>query len=124
MKIRIDALDVLFSKYVRLLSGGYCKRCWKMGKPNSYKGWKHLHCAHYHSRGDKSTRWDIDNVVAVCYGCHSWLDGHPLQKTEFFLELLGQARFDSLYKRNQTLGMPDKEVIKQDLKDKIKKLEA
>ena len=119
MKIRTDTLDKLFSRFARLLSGGYCRRCRK------YFGYKKLHNAHFHSRRKHSVRWDIENTAPLCYGCHSYIDGNPFKKIEFFLELLGQERFNLLNERAEILKPQiDKEALKRDLQDKIKKLEV
>lgn len=119
MKIRTDTLDKLFSRCKRLLSGGYCKRCGK------YVGYKKLHNAHFHSRKKHIIRWDFDNTAPLCYGCHSHIDGNPFEKIEFFLELLGQERFNALNERAEVLKPQiDKEALKKDLQEKIKKLEC
>ncbi len=126
MKIKIDALDKLFSRYVRLLSGGYCKRCWLLGKPKAYKGNKNLDCAHFHSRAKLSVRWDLDNVAPLCRGCHGFLDGNPLEKVEFFLELLGQERFNALTERARQVkkfSISEREELKDYFKARIKELD-
>ena len=117
MKIRVDALDKLFSRCVRLMSGGYCKRCKK------YVGYNKLHNAHFHSRRKYSVRWDFDNTAPLCYGCHSFIDGNPFVKIEFFMELLGSERFAELNTRAEQIGKYDKEKIKAELKTKIRILE-
>jgi len=119
MKIRTDVLDKLFSRCVRLLSGGYCKRCKK------YVGYKKLHNAHFHSRRKHSVRWDFANTAPLCYGCHSHIDGNPYEKIEFFLRLLGQEGLKELDERARELKpLMDKEALKLDLKNRIKKLEG
>ena len=119
MFIKRDVLDKLFSRFVRLLSGGYCRRCCK------YFGYKKLHNAHFHSRRKHSVRWDTENTAPLCYGCHSYIDGNPFKKIEFFLELLGQKRFNLLNERAEILKPQiDKATLKKDLQDKIKKLEV
>jgi hypothetical protein len=117
MKIKITVLDQLFSRYVRLMSGGYCRRCGK------YVGYNRLHAAHFHSRRKHSVRWSVENVVSVCYGCHSYIDGNPLKKIEFFLDLLGQERFNKLNERAERLDKVDKEALKIEFKEKIRRLE-
>lgn len=117
MKIKITALDRLFSKYVRLMSGGYCKRCRKD------VGYYKLHNAHFHSRRKHSVRWDIENTAPLCYGCHSYIDGNPLKKIEFFLELLGQERFNKLNERAERLDKVDKDALKSEFQEKIRRLE-
>ena len=118
-----DKTDALFSRLIKLLSGGYCKRC------KNYLGVKSrgLHCAHLFSRGKRSTRFEREAATALCYGCHSYLDHHPLEKTEFFMELLGAERYAELELQSNTPATGknklDIEAIEADLKEKINKLE-
>jgi hypothetical protein len=121
MKIKIDPLDQLFSRYIRLKAGigkdgvGKCERC---GHYNF------LQCAHFHSRRKRTVRWDEENAAALCYGCHSYLDGNPMEKIEFFKKKIGEDRFIQLNIRAmQTHPKPDQEAIKIWLKQEIKKIE-
>lgn len=118
MKIAISKLDRIFSRYVRLLSGGYCKRCKK------YFGFNKLHNAHFHSRRKHSVRWDIENTAPLCYGCHSHIDGNPFKKIEFFLEILGQERFNRLNERAETLKKVDKESLLKEYTERLNQLEG
>ena len=119
----IGKLDTLFSQYVRLLEGGYCRRCGK------YLGTKSrgYHCCHYKTRAKHSVRWDRENVTALCYGCHRFID-HPnrkLEKDEFFRELLGQERFNKLNERAERLfPKVDKEALIEFYKEKLKELDS
>ena len=62
MKIRLDPLDRLFSRYIRLRDGGICQRCGK------YVGLTQgLHCAHFHGRANRNTRYEFDNELTLCY---------------------------------------------------------
>ena len=54
------------------------------------------------SRGNWSVRFDEDNTEALCYGCHSYLGGNPVEFHKYYLEKLGQERFDALEKRKNT----------------------
>jgi len=120
MKIKITKLDRLFSLYKRLMSGGICMRCGK------YFGVEKLHNAHFHSRRKHTVRWDKRNTAPLCYGCHSYIDGNPLEKVEFFLTLLGQKEFDRL---NEIANMTtkdypiDKDKLEEEFKEAIRRLE-
>ena len=123
-KSEVRALDELFSKRERLLSGGYCRRCKKC------VGYSNLDTAHCHSRTIHNTRWDRKNVAALCRsketgsGCHSHLDLHPNIKHEFFRELLGKDEYDKLYERSLVLKPHiDVKALKQELKEEIGILE-
>lgn len=119
LRIRIDPLDTLFSEYVRKKSGGYCQRCL------TYRGWRNLQCCHFDGRSNKAVRWDEENCIAGCMGCHSYLDAHPLYKIAFWQQLLGQDRFDMLNSRARiTWPKPDKKAIALYLQEQIKRLDG
>ena len=116
MKIRIDKLDVLFSKFIRLRAGGKCEYC---GLYN-----KRLECSHFHGRRKRSVRYDLENAVALCFSCHQYLGSNPYQHTEFFKKQLGDERFQQLNIRAEITVKLDKDKIEADLLEKIKILEG
>lgn len=129
MKIRIDKLDVLFSKYIRMRAitrAGGCERCLSpridIVKDNgdTYSAWKQLQCAHFHGRSRKSVRWDEDNCAGLCFGCHQYLDSHAMEKVEWFKNYLGEEAFDLLNAR--LTGKPDKAGLMLYYKEKLKGL--
>ena len=109
-----DKVDILFSRYIKLLSGGYCKRC------NNYLGVKSrgLHTAHWRGRGRYTTRFERDNCQALCYGCHSLLDTHPDKKDDFFYEILGTKRAQEIIIMSEKT-LKDFGITKELLKAKI-----
>ena len=117
MRIKRDELDILVSEYIRKRSKGYCERCGK------YYGWKRLHACHFHGRSRCSVRYDEDNLAACDFGCHQFLDSHPLEKVEFFLQRLGQDKFDMLNSRMRTLAKDlDKSALILYYIEKLKKV--
>ena len=116
MKIRIDPLDKLFSQYIRMraierVHG--CERC-GAGKVD----FKELQCAHFHGRSRKAVRWDEDNGVGLCFGCHQYLDSHAMEKVEWFKTHLGEEVFDLLNARLR--GKPDKVALMLYYKEKLR----
>lgn len=81
-----QTLDGLWSKIVRLRDHFTCQRCGAVHKSNS----KGLHAHHILTKGSHgfSTRWSIENGVAVCYGCHMLLQGNPDENEKFAREEL------------------------------------
>lgn len=114
MKIHRDALDDLFSQYIRLRDK-VCQRCFNFGNiPQA---------AHFHGRGSRSVRYDEDNACCLCMGCHSYLDAHPVDKVEFFRQRLGQEKFDQLNGRyRNTWPRPDRKLLTIYFTQKIKEL--
>ena len=82
--------DTLFSKYIR----GRDKKCQRCGKTTQ------LQAAHIYSRSILSTRYDYDNALTLCAGCHLyWAHKNPIDFTEFVREYLGEERYNSLKER-------------------------
>lgn len=65
-------LDDLLSKKIRSI-----ERCERCGKKD------YLQCAHIISRKNRTLRWDMDNTLALCAGCHFWAHSDPLGFAEF-----------------------------------------
>ena len=117
MRIRRDALDILFSQYIRLLADNHCEYC---GRYES-----NLQCSHFHSRRKANTRYDPDNCCGLCFSCHRFLGENPYAHTEFFKKRLGSERFEELNTRAEVItrcSKKDKEKMKADLTAKIKLL--
>lgn len=69
-KIKIDINDKLFSQFKRIQH----KRCQKCGRSS------HLSACHIYSRTYYSTRFDPENAVVLCPGCHDWFDSHKMTR--------------------------------------------
>ena len=95
--------DVLFSEIIRSRDGWTCQRCSKGFDPTSSTSRMGLHCSHYHGRGKWATRYDLDNCTALCYGCHRFLSGRPLEHTEFMIKRLGKKKFKELNTRSNII---------------------
>ncbi len=121
MRIRLDPLDVLFSRLVRLramkLVHG-CERCltWK-------EDYKKLQCSHFFGRRRRSVRWNEDNACGLCFSCHQHFTENPLEHTEWFKKRLGE-KFELLEIQANMVGIkPDKKAIKIYLEARIKEVE-
>ena len=132
MKVKIDKLDTLCSEYIRkraITEVGGCERCLTpkrdIVKDNGsiYPAWKQLQTCHFHSRRKHSVRYDPDNLVACCFGCHQYLDSHAQEKIDFFKQRLGERDFDLLTARANSSEKADKELIGLYLKNLIKEME-
>jgi len=139
MNIKINPLDQLFSDFIRTRDNWQCQRCKDKGrnsffkpplriikKTNKYHE-RHrpstgLHNMHCFSRGNQSTRFDEKNGIAGCYGCHSFLDSHPLEKHDFFKDKIGEKAFKDLKLKSNTSAKIDRQKIKEHYQLKLKKL--
>lgn len=120
MRVRIDPLDKVVSEYIRkraVVRCGGCERCL------TPKMWKELQACHFHGRSRRSVRYDESNLIGACFGCHQYLDSHPLEKIEFFKTLLGEKEFELLNSRMRNIGKPDREALGIYYREKIKELD-
>lgn len=128
-KVSDKVLDDLIRKYIRLISGGYCKRC------GEYVGVEWIEAAHMYKRGRKTVRWDLRNVYPLCknnpntgrIGCHQIVDSDPLELSSFMYEVMSFKEVSELQSiATKTLkDYPiDRDKVKSELKEKIRELEA
>jgi len=101
-------LDSLFSQYIRSI--GECFRC---------QSQKNLQCAHIWTRGYKQIRWNPENALCLCQGCHLYFTHHPIEWQDFIEEHF-PGRLYKLKKIAQEYGTKiDHEAIEKNLKNRI-----
>jgi len=101
-----NKLDKLFSEKVR--SKGACEHCGKT---------EHLQCAHIYSRKHKWLRWDLENALCLCAGCHLyWWHYEPAEAMQWAMKI---RNFDYLNKLRQ-INKPMKEFNMQEIFEKLK----
>jgi hypothetical protein len=99
----IKNLDKLSSQIVR--SRGECERCKRKDKP--------LFCAHIHPRTKYNTRFDLENLLSLCWHCHQWAHLNPIDFSDFVREKLGMKKYDDLRIRaNLSAKGQDLEIIR------------
>ena len=72
--IKRTPADEAFSRCVRERSNYVCERCGKVYDRSSMG----LHCSHHFSRSNRCIRWCGENAMALCYACHAWYGGNPV----------------------------------------------
>ena len=87
--------DILFSKYIRQRDGWRCFRCKKQFEENA----PNLHASHFWGRGKESTRFDPENVDAVCSFCHRYFESNPADYAALKEKQLGKERYNALMVR-------------------------
>ncbi len=105
MRLKLKKADKLFSRYIRERDMWICQRCGTRYNDNP----QGLHCSHYFGRARFSTRFDPDNCVALCYGCHR-LWGHGDQRDqyqEYMERKLGKEGFKRLTLRANMYAKAD-----------------
>ena len=124
-----NPLDNLFSEFIRrraILRVGGCERC--LSKKHDHiredgstrPAYMELQCSHIIGRSTQVTRWDEDNAVGLCGGCHMYLEHHPIEHQEWFLVYLGHERYELLQARRRLGSKPDYETLSIYYKAKLK----
>lgn len=93
--------DRLFSVYIRHRD----RVCQKCGQS------EHLQCAHIFSRRYFGTRWDAENALALCVGCHKYFTHAPIEWEDWILARIGEEKYRELRARAQAVTKPDYEAI-------------
>jgi len=139
MSIKINPADQAFSDYIRTRDGWECQRCITLGRrsvfrppkrlidklpqyEDRYRNAAGLHAMHCFSRRGSAVRFDPLNAIAGCYGCHSYLDRHPLEKYSFFESMIGKEAFENLVVRSKTTCKINKKQIELLYRKKLKEL--
>lgn len=119
----IKKLDKIISNNVRQRDNWTCQRCHKPYTPPT----NGLQCSHFYSRRYLGTRWDMDNLIALCTGCHMRWENEKMNGAEydrFMHQKLGSLKIHILSMKAQTvtkfstselsfmLSMYEKEVLK------------
>ncbi len=119
--MKTGTLDGLFSRYVRLLSGGYCKKC------GHFLGYHGLQNAHFFGRVRHTVRWNKRNAVPLCPECHREIDLNSVAKSELALSLMSRDEYDKLARlANMTIKeYPiDKVKLAKEFREGIKEMEG
>ena len=120
MKIKLRPTDILFSKYIRKRDNYTCQRCGKV-YPDGGRG---LHCAHYWGRSRENTRFDPENCITLCFGCHRIWDGDERDEFKLFMrKRLGDEAFELLDVRAHIRKKRDDNLDRIAIKYLLKELE-
>ena len=107
-QIMIENLDKLASQIVKARDV-YCQLCGK----NSRLGAHHII-----GRTKTNTRWELDNLILLCSGCHIF-KAHKNYETfrKFIVERIGEKRLEELYQKSEEVGVKiDLQKVEEGLK--------
>lgn len=117
-KLKITKADKLFSYFIRHRDNSTCQRCHKWYEMPTTA----LHCSHFHGRGKKSVRFDPENAMAACYGCHRWLTANPHEHRALWFKRLGEKAYDRLTLRANTPQKVDEKMVCLWLESELKRM--
>ncbi len=79
-------LDNLWSQLVKINYNYTCAYCWKKENLNSH---------HLFSRSKRATRWDLENGITLCCGCHTMSSNFSAHKCPLdFAERIRELKWD------------------------------
>lgn len=110
--MKISPADSYFSKCVRAANDYTCYRCGTKYDKSSTG----LHCSHNFSRRHRTIRWCKDNALPLCYSCHQFFGGNPLDSGLWLLSEFGEEFFDRLrekmHSKVKVSKLEEKEIAK------------
>ena len=110
--MKTSEADKYFSRCVRAANDYKCYKCGKQYDSSSTG----LHCSHNFSRRHRTIRWCKENALPLCYACHQWYGGNPLDSGKWLENELGSGVVEILReKMNMKLKIPkseEKEIAK------------
>ena len=111
MRIKLDPADDIFSVYIRLRDGK-CMRCGRLPERDRFgRPIKGLQASHYFGRANETTRFDEENVDALCGACHRLWGSDDREAYRFFkIRQLGEQGFQVLNVRSHLSGKKDRQM--------------
>ena len=113
MKIKVDGIDVIFSKYIRA-KHPLCQVC---GTRNSTQ----IH--HYMGRRFQSVRFSEENAWSVCFSCHRKFHENPEWAATMQKKRLGKGYDAFIVRANMVVRRRDvdRELLKMYFKQEMGK---
>lgn len=105
-KITVKALDIMWSKIIHKKFDNRCAVC----------GATPCQAHHIFTRTYKSTRWDIENGIALCYKHHFFLAHSKFEEfRDFVIGFMGQEAYDKLKEKSKTIVKLDLMSVNEEL---------
>ena len=100
MKVKLDAADIAFSKFIRERDEWTCQRCGTHDPDGPQRKGSHkVQCSHIFPRGNQSTRFYSINAKTLCFNCHNWFGSTPVEAARWVKDYLGSETLEELEKR-------------------------
>lgn len=95
MGIKRDKYDATVSDLVREQADYQCQRCGKQGRNGEWR----MDAAHIFGRRYQSVRYDLDNILCLCFTCHRVVDEDYHEQHLIAAKVLGDVRLDQLVQK-------------------------
>jgi hypothetical protein len=118
-----EALDRLFSKYIRLRDRS-CRvaLCLSESRGQLVPA-PSTECSHLLGVGPHPRlKWDSDNAVGACHACHRFTTTHPTSWSVWIIQNCGAEKFEELHERSRSGPKPDRDSKRKWLTAAIKTL--
>ncbi len=120
--MKTDKADSTFAEAIKTRDKWTCQRC-KTDYTHS-ESKQGLDCSHYFGRQAQGTRFEPDNCIALCRGCHNYWDEIDKEGyREFKTKQLGQERFESLRLQANTYKKKDYKMRLIEAREYLKLME-
>lgn len=123
MAVKIKPADTAFSKCVREAYDYTCVKC----HAKHERGSLGLHCSHVFSRRHRTIRWCKENAKTLCFSCHQWFGGSPVESGVWVRQYLGDDVVDILIEKKESrvkVTKKDEKLIAAWYRDQTLKIKA
>ena len=100
-RTRMLTLDRMAKDLAMHRADGRCEKCGTNER---------LQCHHIITRRILSLRWEPDNLLILCAGCHLWWHHEPLSAVEWLQSVAPEERLDRLRQMRNRKAKPDLEA--------------
>lgn len=97
MKIKIDPADRAVGLYLKELHDWVCVKCNTQYDRDAPYVNKSLQCSHFWGRGNEMTRYDLENLDPLCFGCHMRVESNKQGwYRDYMIKKLGEQGYKDL----------------------------
>lgn len=121
-----DKYDRMMSLLIRERADWICERCGALF-PDRGRGAAGLEHSHCWGRRRHSVRWEPDNGIALCTGCHRYVSSYPEVHTRLAEQIFGEKRCGEIRLQANTTRrwkLWEKDELYSKMKSELKRMEA
>lgn len=121
MAIKRDKYDATVSDLVREQADYHCQRCHKHGRHGEWR----MDAAHIFGRRYQSVRYDLDNILCLCFTCHRIVDEDYHEQHLIAVATLGDVRLDQLVQKKNRIQKwlkGEKDEMRDHYKGELKRI--